>query len=226
MKTILSLLFCLAPYLSSYSQPLENVRIEVSAGGTWQSTIMNFFNFRQVPRFSPYMPYVYECNIQGVGFQPTLRIGLKESRFRVLYSPTLRHDYVQHIRAEPPSVERHNVYKWFLNHHFVLHWEVNRKPNKFGRHQTLGLGYSLFNPKKYRVEFYDPRFGGQQFAIPLRFPTFTARYEWPIKKHLELAAHAHYLYGYYPDTPFSPQLHYMLYSLSFSYNWQLDKSRK
>jgi hypothetical protein len=84
-------------------------------------------------------------------------------------------------------------------------------------------------PSAWAIHFLIPKsieFGGQQFAIPLRFPTFTARYEWPIKKHLELAAHAHYLYGYYPDTPFSPQLHYMLYSLSFSYNWQLDKSRK
>lgn len=184
---------------------------------------MNFFNFRPLPRFSPYMYYNYERNIQGIGFQPNLKLCHNNSRLSFAYSPTFRYDYLQHkypILGGSKIDEKGLI----LNQHFLLLWET-KKNNIYFRHQKIGIGYSLFNPKYESVEFYDPRFG-KKFNVPIHFSAITLRYEWPIKRHLELSSHAHYIHNYFPNTPYSPQLKYVFYSLSMSYVFNIGKNEK
>jgi hypothetical protein len=180
-------------------------------GIAWQSTVMNFFNFKPIPTFSYYMPYNYERNIQGLGLQAVLTYQVA-NQWAFSYVPTLRYD---DLEINPDTIPGNYRQGLIVNHQFSILRSLGIK-NKFNRNYKIGIGYSLFNSFNKAIKFYDPVYQ-IHFSIPLRFPAITIRYDIPLGKKLLLFPTANIIYKNFPNDPVPGNRRYAFYTVSVLY---------
>jgi hypothetical protein len=195
--TLIAVAYCMLAY-GAQAQKLE---VYPTAGITWRSTLMNFFNFDYVWPYDNTVPFDYERNIQGLG----LNIGclLQGDLLGIEYYPSFRYD-VTHFRFRPPGstgvhyVTKDDYYKSFLVDHNV---------NLLFRRKKLdfGFGFSLVNAGKgFHFENPFPRYQR------IEFKTYSAFVTIPIKKVVHLELKAHYIPERHPQNPYQK---YMSYSI-------------
>lgn len=160
---------------SLYSDDRE-LKISVSVGPTWQSTMMNFFDLKPIYGTQQFcIPFNYERNIQGVGFSPSISIFSKSARIGVDYTLNLRYDYIYHIFGMNKEVN-----EVITNNYFGIYKILNRRNNKSINH-ILGFGYGIINTKKSFV-FDNTCIGNSNDRLNLQFSVLEIHYRIPIKK--------------------------------------------
>jgi hypothetical protein len=178
----------------------SGVTIVPTAGITWRSTAMNFFNFKAVIPYDPTNPYHYEKNVQGFSLNPGLQF--KAKSVGIEYFSNLRYDVVHYILGS------NNQYKkeFIIDHNFNL---ILKKKFDFGFGLTIvnaGKGYRFVNPI--------PRYHHIEFKTYNFFVTL------PIKKVMNLEIKALYVPKNFPE---NPKERYMMYSLRAYYTFKFKK---
>lgn len=174
----------------------KTLKIYPTAGITWRSTAMNFFNFKSVIPSDPTKPFPYEKNVQGISFNPGLQIIGKLIGFE--YYPNLRYDVV-YSKLE---TENEYVKEFIVDHNFNL---------IFKRKINIGLGLSVVNSGK-----------GYSFINPvpryhhIEFKTYNVFIDIPIKKVVNLEIKALYIPKGFPE---NPNEKYIMYSLRGYYKF-------
>lgn len=175
-----------------------------TAGITWRSTVMNFFNFNGVIPDDFTKPYDYERNVQGFSLNPGIQIEYKNIGFE--YYANLRYDVVYFKFGSNEEYEK----DFLLDHNFNIF--INSKIQ-------YGIGLSIINSGK-GYEFVNPipRFHN------IEFKTYNAFLTVPIKKILYLEIKALYIPKDFPE---NPEEKYIMYSLRVYYKFDfLNKALK
>ena len=174
----------------------NTIKFYPTAGITWRSTAMNFFNFKGVIPADPTIPYDYERNVQGLSMNPGIQIRSGFIGFE--YYSNLRYDVVHGVIG----VENQRVKEFIIDHNFNLIFE---------RKIDFGLGISIVNSGK-GFEFINP--------VPryhnIEFKTYNAFVTVPIKKILYLEIKALYIPKDFPE---NPKGNYIMYSLRVYYKF-------
>jgi hypothetical protein len=142
MKKFITPLFLL---LFSNLSAQNNNSVSYGIGINWQSTVMNFLNFKFVndygyPKY--FIPHNYERNLQGLGIPLYLRVNFSGGKYFFEYSPNFRYDEVY---FRPDSTKKFHVTpvkQIIVNQSFSL----NKRFNK-GKNYIKG-GVTWFNPFK------------------------------------------------------------------------------
>ena len=202
LLTILVTLLCLTRI---FAQEEKIFKVYPTAGITWRSTAMNFFNFDAVIPADPTKPYNYERNVQGLGINPGLQLQFK--LVGVEYYPSLRYDVIH------SDVHIENKYtKGFLIDHNI---------NLFVKRKILyGVGFSIVNDNEV-YSFVNPtlRYHNLEFKTYNFFVTVPI-----IKKIMQLEIKALYVPKDFPE---NPDEDYIMYSLRAYYKFDfLNKPKK
>lgn len=187
---------------SALSQESEKpLNFYPTAGITWRSTAMNFFNLKGIWPADPTIPYSYERNVQGLALNIGLQARMKYVGFE--YYPGLRYDAVHGTIG----VENKYVKEFLIDHNF----------NFFvGRKITYGIGISIVNDNKV-YSFVNPilRYHNIEFKTYNFFVTV------PIKKVINLEIKALYVPTGFP---YNPKEKYIMYSLRVYYKFNFLNS--
>ncbi|HBH25029.1 MAG TPA: hypothetical protein DDY13_16615 [Cytophagales bacterium] len=199
--TLAIVFILLFPYESIGQE--KAIKIYPTAGITWRSTAMNFFNFKAVIPADPTKPYSYEKNVQGFSINPGLQIRTRNIGFE--YYSNLRYDVIY------SRLESENVYvkEFIVDHNFNL---VFKRKIDFGVGLTFvnaGKGYEFVNPV--------PRYHN------IEFKTYNAFVTIPIKKVINLEIKALYIPEDFPE---NPNEQYIMYSLRAYYKFDFLNKRK
>lgn len=174
----------------------KSITIYPTAGITWRSTAMNFFNFRAIIPADPTRPYSYEKNVQGLSVNPGMQV--RSGSIGLEYYSNLRYDVV-HFKLS--SIDE-DVKDFIIDHNF--NFIVKRKVD-FGVGMSIvnaGEGYGFVNPI--------PRYHN------IEFKTYNVFVTVPIKKTVNLEIKALYV----PiDFPYNPNEQYIMYSLRVYYTF-------
>lgn len=192
----------LSPIVASAQNRL--FKLSPTAGITWRSTVMNFFNFNGVVPDDFTKPYSSEKNVQGFSLNPGIQIEYKIVGFE--YYANLRYDVVYFKFGSNEEYEK----DFLLDHNFNIY--INKKIQ-------YGIGLSIINSGK-GYEFVNP--------IPryhnIEFKTYNAFVTVPIKKILNLEIKALYIPKDFPE---NPNEKYIMYSLRVYYKFNfLNKAKK
>ncbi len=182
------ILFTLIAYLKAFcglSQDTNSLNqsdgffdISFSMGPTWQSTMMNFFDLKPINGTQQFcVPFVYEKNIQGVGFSPSISILSKKSRLGIDYTLNLRYDYIYHIFGANRQIN-----EVITNNYFSVYKILNNK-NKVLTNPILGVGYGIINTRKEFV-FDNTCSGNSEELFDLQFSVLELYYQIPIGKSI------------------------------------------
>lgn len=179
------------------------IQIYPTAGITWRSTAMNFFNFKAVIPADPTIPYDYERNVQGFSLNPGLQLNSKFIGFE--YYSNLRYDVVHGVIG----VENKRVKEFIVDHNFNL---IFKRKIDFGFGLTIinaGKGYEFVNPI--------PRYHN------IEFKTYNIFVVVPIKKVINLEIKALYIPNNFPE---NPDEQYIMYSLRAYYKFDFLNKKK
>lgn len=198
-RAVLIIVFILIFSFKSFGQD-SGVTIVPTAGITWRSTAMNFFNFKAVIPYDPTNPYHYEKNVQGFSLNPGLQF--KTKFVGIEYFSNLRYDVVHYIFGS------NNQYKkeFIIDHNFNL---ILKKKFDFGFGLTIvnaGKGYEFVNPI--------PRYHH------IEFKTYNVFVTLPIKEVVNLEIKALYVPKNFPE---NPNEKYIMYSLRAFYKFKLKR---
>ena len=142
MKKLIIPIFLLL-FIDSVAQTKNSVTYGI--GINWQSTVMNYLNFKFVSdyRYPKYfIPHNYERNLQGFGIPLYLRFNFGDGRYFFEYSPNFRLDEVYFY---PDSTKKSNftpIKQIIVNQSISLNKRFNRGKN------YIKAGATLFNPLK------------------------------------------------------------------------------
>jgi len=185
-------IFCflaLALCHTGYGQKKEpKFTLYATAGVSWRSTAMNFFNFRAVPQ-NPFIPYDYERNIQGVSVTPGLLVS--NGRIGIEYYLNLRYDVTHTERAFPFPCPSRRVKEFIVDQNVNLVFNRNRKVD-------WGLGLSVVNTGK-GFAFENPI--GVQRYHNIQFTSYNAFAVFPLRDQLFLELRALLVPHGFPDSP-------------------------
>ncbi len=188
--------------LRSFGQD-KAIKIYPTAGITWRSTAMNFFNFKAVIPADPTKPYPYEKNVQGFSINPGVQIRTKIIGFE--YYPNLRYDVIHYNLGS----EEEYTKGFLIDHNFNL---------IFRRKIDFGIGMTIVNSGK-TYEFVNP--------IPryhdIEFKTYNFFVTIPIKKIINLEVKALYVPKDFPE---NPDEQYIMYSLRAFYKFDFLNRKK
>jgi hypothetical protein len=197
-------LICILLYPFKTFGQARTIKIYPTAGITWRSTAMNFFNFNAVIPADPTIPYDYERNVQGFSINPGLQIEVFNIGFE--YYPNLRYDVVHGVIG----VENERIREFIIDHNFNL---ILKRKIDFGIGLTIvnaGKGYEFVNPI--------PRYHNIEFKTYNTFVTI------PVKKVINLEIKALYIPK---DFPVNPNEQYIMYGLRVYYKFDfLNKKVK
>jgi len=195
-----------------------------TAGITWRSTAMNFFNFGAVIPDDYTRPYDYERNVQGVSLNIGLQVQFLD-HLTLEYYPNLRYDvlYVEFDPAGKEFIRLINGDSLFFNDKVIYikdfiidhNWNLSYK-----KKLTYGVGISIVNANKVYT-FYNPPTLKRYHNI--EFKTYNAFIVIPIKKILNLEIKAMYIPRDFPE---NPNEEYMMYSLRLYYKFDFLKKKK
>ena len=216
----LTLLLLIVSNSNSLSQ---NIKVYPTAGITWRSTAMNFFNFNRIIPADPRVPYNYEKNVQGLALNLGLQIYIFES-IAIDYYPSLRYDYITH--SFDPSKDRLlnvingdsvfgndspiYVKEFIVDHNFNI---LIKKGNI-----EYGVGVTVVNYNKgFHYENPNPLYHNIEFL------TYNVFINIPINKALMLEMKALYVPKDFPENPYEQ---YMMYSLRAYYKFDFLNKKK
>ena len=180
----------------------EKIKIQFTTGFTWRSTVMNFFNLKEVIPADPTQPYDYERNVQGLGLNPGLLIS--SHVISLEYYSNLRYDVVY------SRIGMENVYvkDFLMDHNFNI---------SMIRKLTYGVGISIVNfGKGYAFVNPIPRYQN------IEFTTYNFLVAFPINKLMNLELKALYIPKDFPENPVEK---YITYSARVYHTFQIPKKR-
>lgn len=123
-------------FLMFYPLLSKTQTISPTIGITARSTIMNFFNFKSIVKSDWTIPYQYEKNIQGLGFN--MGIQLNFNVFGAEYYSSLRYDHT-HFDFDRSGTNTEVIHvKEFIVDHNLNFYLINNKV-------SYGLGISIVN---------------------------------------------------------------------------------
>jgi hypothetical protein len=196
---IVLILFCSA---QAFGQE-KLIQVYPTAGISWRSTAMNFFNFKAIIREDPTKPYHYEKNVQGFSLNPGILI--KAKTIGVEYYSNLRYDVISGTIGQ----ENKFIKEFIIDHNFNL--IISRKID-FGLGLTIvnaGEGYAFVNPI--------PRYHNIEFKTYNLFVTV------PVKKLIQLEIKALYIPKDFPE---NREEKYLMYSLRVYYKFNFLNKQK
>jgi len=207
-----------------HSQESYSGKFYPTAGITWRSTAMNFFNFDYVWPDDFSRPYDYERNVQGF----SLNIGIQYQLSNTLvveYYPNLRYDVIYHrwdkkydeligITNDGDSLFTNdnpiNIKEFIIDHNF----NIMRKKGRL----AYGLGMTIVNtgksfkyPNSYRAPNPIYRYQSLEFKAYNAFVTF------PLKNIFNLELKAMYIPKDFPYNQFEK---YIMYSMRVYYRFK------
>lgn len=163
---------------NSLDQNDEFFDISFSLGPTWQSTMMNFFDLKPINGTQQFcVPFVYERNIQGIGFSPSISVLSKKSKIGIDYTLNLRYDYIYHVFAT-----NQNINDIITNNYLSIYKVLNRTNNKSKNH-IVGVGYGIINTRKNFI-FNNTCSGNKRELFDLQFSVIDLHYQFPIREKI------------------------------------------
>lgn len=196
----------------------KKLEFNVSVSPMWQSTVMNFFNFRSVGDPSTlYLRYRYEKNIQGVGANAAFQLYSPKHRLGFEFSPTLRYDYVYSTYTQQNNkdqVSGKDINDIIFNFGFSLYWNPQSWQNKQGVRHLAGLGYNIVNIGK-RHEYYNSWIQKNEIVV-YQLETVTGHYTLPIKSHFIIEPKFYFIPRGFPK---NKENKYIFYSLKVGYRF-------
>ncbi len=228
--TTFFLFFFILIYSENSQAQNEESRVMLTAGLTWRSTAMNFFNLKSLRPSNIRIPsiYYYEISVQGV----SLNIGLQyrlSHRLKLEYHPNLRYD---HLRIDTEYIETRYVPKAinstdstfvdFYTSEEVKAFIVDHNFNFIfkGKKLDYGIGMTIVASGKL-IEYNTSPTTTELFNI--EFSTYNAFIVVPIKKVINLEIKALYIPSGFP---YNRKEKYMMYSLRAFYKFNLKRKKK
>ena len=212
MKKTLILLF-ISFNFCSFGQ--KNTNVSYGIGINWQSTVMNFWNFRFVngygyPRY--FIPHNYERNIQGLGIPLYFRVHLNDDKAFFEYSPNFRYDEIYYLDDSTKKFHVTPVKAFIINQSFSF----NRRFYK--NKSYLKAGVTWFNPFK-TIPTEKISLAELNYVASINYISLDLGYGFifPKKKKYELNINAHYISKGQMLTILTKNA-YMSYSVKLLYN--------
>jgi len=225
---LLSFLFCtyllLVAIPDVYGQDVKRGKIYPTAGITWRSTAMNFFNFNAVLPDDFSKQYSYERNVQGFSLNIGIQYQLSNSVF-LEYYPNLRYDVTHSTydskydrlvlvtsAGDSSFVNGHPIYEksFLIDHNFNIIRKIGRKSFGFGM-TIVNTGKTINYPLNHRSP--NPIIKHQN----IEFKTYNAFVTIPLKKIFSLEFKALYIPR---DFPWNVSEKYIMYSMRVYYRFK------
>jgi len=207
----------------THSQEPQKSKIFPTAGITWRSTAMNFFDFQRVVPDDYSIPYDYERNVQGFSFNTGIQYQITNSII-LEYYPNLRYDVTHSIpdskkwelmlvTAEGDSIfgNSHSlkIKNFLIDHNF----NVMRKYGK----KVYGIGMTIANSgESYEFLINSRNSGLGTRTHSIEFKTYNAFVTFPLKKIFNLELKAMYIPRAFPRNVSEK---YMMYSIRVYYKF-------
>lgn len=195
------------PLKEAYYNPEKKLSLSFAVGPSWQSTIMNFFNFKRVFPFIC-VPFNYERNIQGVGLAPSVSLLFNRNKLGIDYTTNLRYDHIQRTPNRQDEIKG-----LITNHFFSIFKEVTNGNNSKKTLFSYGVGYGLINTN-LGFSFSNLCTGNKDDYINLQFPVYTVFARIPIKSGFFIEPKAHITAN---GHPLNKRAQYAFYSLRVAY---------
>jgi len=200
-------------------------KIYPTAGITWRSTAMNFFNFKAVlPDTFISRKYEYERNVQGFSLNLGLQYQLSRSVF-IEYVPNLRYDVIHFrndIKDDVLVLVENEVDSFFVNDNpiYIKDFIIDHNFNvmRIKGKMAYGFGFTIVNsgesyqyPANHRIPKVNIR------TQVIEFKTYNAFVTFPLKKILNLELKAMYIPKDFPYNKFEK---YIMYSMRVYYRFK------
>lgn len=188
----------------------KQVKLSLSVGPSWQSTLMNFFNLKYVNTFGTIcVPFNYERNIQGIGVSPSISLLYNPYKIGIDYTTNIRYDYVNSV---PGS--RKEIYEIITNHFISVFRELPNHQHRKKASRLIGIGYGVINMNKgFMFDNTCTRTPQERFA--LQFPVYTVFYRSPVGRHFYVEPKAQITTQ---GHPINRNSQYIFYGLRIAYN--------
>ncbi|MCP4458511.1 MAG: hypothetical protein GY816_10890 [Cytophagales bacterium] len=226
LSLLLSIFLINLCFSKTYGQGLQEPqksKLYPTAGITWRSTAMNFFDFVSILPDDPNKPFDYERNVQGFSLNIGIQYQLSNS-VAIEYYPNMRYDVTHHkwdskydelvlVVNEVDSFFTNDkpiyIKKFLIDHNF----NIMRKKGKL----AYGLGLTIVN-------------SGESYTFPhnhrapnpivrthiIEFKTYNAFVTLPLKKIFNLELKAMYIPRDFPENVSEK---YIMYSIRVYYKF-------
>jgi hypothetical protein len=193
-------------------------KFEPAVGIGVRSTPMYFFNFKFIERYSIVIQdYNWERNLQGLSFQPSLKVSPPNSLWFVQFVATFRYDHIFYDVVRVDTIESPNgkipkyieeeVKQFIFEPQVALFRKVNSKTN-------MGLGLGLVNTGKSYTTIEGWKNYLEFYTIDFLYQRERPRMLWEIR--------AHYIKkGQFPRDPFEDLI---MYSARIAYRFNKKES--
>ncbi len=195
-----------------YAQVRDSTwNVEYAAGLSLRSTVMYFFNFDWIEIYDfSIQDYHFEKNLQGLSFQPSIRITPPHSVWSLQVIPSIRYD-VTHVRVgridtiqtfNGPQVRFINeeVKQFIFEPQASLMCGINAR-------SSLGVGAGLINTGKRYTDYEGRKHNIQFYTIDLTYQRRMKRFLWEARAHYNRE-------GQFPRDPLND---FLMYSVRFAW---------
>ncbi len=211
-KSICSLIILMTAFYSVNAQVRDTTwNLEYSAGVSLRSTVMHFFRFGFVELYSSTIQdYEFEKNLQGLSFQPSIKVTAPHSRWSLQFIPSIRYDvtYEKVVRIDTVDTGQHllviaidkEMSEFIFEPNISLMRRINDRSN-------VGVGATLVNTGKRYTDYEGNHHNLQFYTIDLTYQRKLKRLLWEAK--------VHYLReGQFPRDPLND---FLMYSFRFAW---------
>ncbi len=192
------------------SDEQKQLKLSLSIGPSWESTLMNFFNFKYIDTFGKIcVPFNYERNIQGFGVSPSISLLYNPFKIGIDYTANVRYDYIHHV-----SSSRKEIYEVITNHFVSVSKALPNRRNINKPNHLAGIGYGIINTNKSFI-FNNTCTMNPEERFNLQFPVCAIFYRLPVGRHFYVEPKVNItLKGH----PVNKDSQYIFYGLRIAYS--------